>query len=142
MSDVTTGRVRWSFWAIGAVAVIWNVLGAVNFFRQMNTGAVAAMPEAQRTIIEGRPAWSTAAFAIVNVSGALGGLLLLLRKSAANYFFIASLISVIVQMVPYLGMPASTFDIAVVLYILMPLMVAAWLLWYSKRARSKGWISS
>jgi hypothetical protein len=141
MTDVTVGRVGRSFWAIGVVAVIWNVLGTINFFRQMNAGAVAAMPEAQRAIIEGRPVWATAAFAIVNVTGALGGILLLRRKAAANYFFIASLVSVVVQMFPYLGMPASTFDAAVVLYVLMPLVMAAWLVWYSSQARNRGWLA-
>jgi hypothetical protein len=35
MSDETVGGVHWSFWAIGAVALIWNVMGSINFFVQM-----------------------------------------------------------------------------------------------------------
>ena len=144
MNDKTVGGVHWSFWVIGAIALIWNVMGVINLFMQMNAGALAAMPEAQRAIIEGRPAWATGAFAIAVFGGALGCLLLLLRKSAAYYFFIASLLGMIVHMLPYLGMAGSTIDFGpfeISMYILMPLAVAAFLIWYSKQAESKGWIS-
>ena len=144
MNDKTVGGVHWSFWVIGAVVLIWNVMGVINLFMQMNAGALAAMPEAQRAIIEGRPAWATGAFAIAVFGGALGCLLLLLRKSAAYYLFIASLLGMIVHMIPYLGMAGSTIDFGpfeISIYILMPLAVSAFLTWYSKQAESKGWIS-
>ncbi len=143
MNDKTVSGVHWSFWAIGAVALIWNVMGVINFFMQMNADALAAMPESQRAIIEGRPAWATGAFAIAVFGGALGSLLLLLRKSAAAYLFIASLLGMIVHMIPYLGMTGSTIKfgpIEISMFILMPLVVAAFLIWYSKQAESKGWI--
>ncbi len=143
MNDETVGGVHWSFWAIGAVALIWNVMGVINFFVQMNADMVAAMPETHRAIIEVRPAWATGGFAIAVFGGALGCLLLLLRRWAAYYVFIASLLGVIVAMTPHLGMIGSTisdpFEIAMM--ILMPLGVAAFLIWYSKQAESKGWIS-
>jgi hypothetical protein len=142
MKDDTAGGVHWSFWMIGAVALIWNVMGVVNFFMQMNADTLAAMPESHRAIVAARPAWATAAFAIAVFGGALGCLLLLLRKSAAYYVFIAALLGVIVQMIPYLGMAGSTigpFEISMI--ILMPLVMAAFLIWYSRQAESKGWIS-
>jgi hypothetical protein len=43
-----------------------------------------------------------------------------------------------------LGIAGSTIDFSpfeILLMILMPLVVAAFLIWYSKQARSKGWIS-
>ncbi len=143
MNAKTVSGVHWSFWAIGAVALIWNVMGVINFFMQMNADALAAMPESQRAIIEGRPAWATGAFAIAVFGGALGSLLLLLRKPAAAYLFIASLLGMIVHMIPYLGMTGSTIKfgpIEISMFILMPLVVAAFLIWYSKLAKSKGWI--
>jgi len=144
MNDETAGRVHWSFWAIGAVALVWNVMGVINFFAQMNADALASFPESHRAIVVGRPAWATGAFAIAVFGGAVGCLLLLLRKPAAYYMFIASLLGVIVQLIHTLGIARSTinfspFDISMI--ILMPLVVAAFLIWYSKRAESKGWIS-
>ncbi len=144
MNDKTVGGVHWSFWTIGAVALIWNVMGVMNLLMQMNADALAAMPEAQRAIIEGRPAWATGAFAIAVFGGALGSFLLLLRKSAAFYLFIASLLGMIVHMIPYLGMAGSTVDFGpfeISMYILLPLVVAAFLIWYAKWAKNKRWIN-
>ena len=143
MNDETARGVHWSFWIIGAIALIWNVMGVINLFVQMNPGALASYPESHRAIIEGRPAWATGAFAVAVLGGALGCLLLLLKKSAAFYVFIASLLGAIVQMIPHLDVVGSKiagpFEIAMM--ILMPPVVAAFLIWYSKQARSKAWIS-
>ena len=140
MNDEKVGGVHWSFWAIGAVALIWNVMGVINYFVQMNPDVVAAYREAERALIDGRPAWATGAFAIAVFGGALGCLLLLLRKSAAYYLFIASLLGVIVTMTHTLGVGID-FGLGEILgIILMPLAVAAFLIWYSKWAQSKGWI--
>src|SRR5882762_11854696 len=132
MSDETVGGVHWSFWAIGAVTLIWNVMGVINFFAQMNAHALASFPESHRAIVEGRPTWATGAFAIAVFGGALGCLLLLLRKSAAYYLFVASLLGVLVQAIPYLGIAGSTIAYGpaeISLYILMPLVLAAFLIW-------------
>ena len=141
MNEKTVGGVHWSFWAIGAVALIWNVLGVVNFFVQMNPDVLAAYRESERALVEGRPAWASGAFAIAVFGGVLGCLLLLLRKSAAYYLFIASLLGVIVTMIHTLGVGID-FGLGEILgIILVPLVVAALLIWYSKQAERKGWIS-
>jgi hypothetical protein len=144
MNDKTVVGVHWSFWAIGAVALIWNVMGVINFLVQMNPDVLASYPESHRAIIEGRPAWATGGFAIAVIGGALGCLLLLLRKSAAYYLFIASLLGTIVTMTHTLGIASSTIDFSpfeILMMILMPLVVAAFLIWYSNQARRKGWVS-
>jgi len=141
MNDETVGGVHWSFWVIGAVALIWNSMGVINFFVQMNPALLAEYRESERVIVEGRPVWATGAFAIAVFGGALGCLLLLLRKSAAYYLFIASLLGVIVTMTHALGVGID-FDLVEIMgVILMPLVVAALLIWYSKQAKDKGWIS-
>ena len=143
MNDKTVSCVHWSFWVIGAVALIWNVMGVINFIVQMNPGALASFPESHRAIIEGRPVWATGGFAIAVFGGALGCLLLLLRKSAAYYLFVASLLGVIVTMIHTLGIASSTVNFSpfeLLMMILMPLVVAAFLIWYSRLADSKGWI--
>jgi hypothetical protein len=140
MNDKTVGGVHWSFWLIGAIALIWNVLGVANFFVQMNPDVLAAYRESERAIIEGRPAWATGAFAIAVFGGALGCLLLLLRKSAAYYLFIGSLLGVIVTMTHTLGVGIDFGFGETLGIILMPLLVAAFLIWYSKQAENKGWI--
>ncbi len=139
MNDENVGGVHWSFWIICVVTLIFNVMGVINYFAQMNADSLASFPESYRPIIEGRPAWATAAFAIAVFGGTLGCLLLLLRKSAAFYVLIASLLGVIVSMMHIFGVAGfSSFEIW--MGVLMQLVVTAFLIWYSKRAESKGWI--
>jgi hypothetical protein len=139
MNDKTVGGVHWSFWIICVVALIFNVMGVVNYFMQMNVDSLASFPESYRPIIEGRPAWATGGFAIAVFGGALGCLLLLLRKSAAFYVLIASLFGVIVTMMHIFGVTGfSSFEIW--MGVLIQLVVAAFLIWYSKLAERKGWI--
>lgn len=137
MNDNTVGGVHWSFWAIGAVALIWNLMGVMNFFMQMNAEMLAAMPESYRTVIESRATWVTTAFGVAVIGGALGSLLLLFKKSVAFYLFIASLIGGIVQIIPTIGIGDIESTIGTGVFI----VVAAFLIWYSKLAERKGWIS-
>ena len=140
MNDETNNSVHWSFWVIGAVALIWNGMGVLNYFMQMNPEMLELYRESERAIIDGRPAWATGTFAIAVFGGAVGSLLLLLRKSAATYLFIASLAGVIGAMVHTLS-TGIEFGMGEVLgIILMPVVVATFLIWYSKHAASKGWI--
>jgi len=144
MSTKNIVGVHWSFWVIGVITLIWNIMGSINFFVQMNADALASFPETHRAIIEGRPAWATGGFALAVFAGALGCVLLLLRKSAAYYLFIASLLGVVVTMTHAFGIANSTITFSpfeFLMMIMMPLVVATFLLWYSRRADRKGWIS-
>lgn len=144
MNDKTVGDVHWSYWLIGVVALLFNAGGTINFFAQMNADAVAQMPKGFRAIIEGRPIWATGAFAIAVFGGTIGSVLLLMKKSAAYYLFIASLAGVIVQVIPFLGMIGSTvaFDpVEIAAATVVSLVVAAFLIWYTKRVERRGWIA-
>jgi len=139
MNDKLVGRVHWSFWAIGALALIWNVLGCINFFSQMNADMVSAMPEPYRAIVESRPPWATGAFAVAVFGGVLGALLLLLRKSATYYVFIASLLGALGAQLPLLGM--SGFPVQALIGGLTQLVVTVFLIGYTRRAEHRAWIN-
>jgi hypothetical protein len=140
MKVKTIGGIHWRFWLISVVALIFNVMGVINYFAQMNADSLASFPEVYRPIIEGRPAWATAAFAISVFGGSIGCILLLLRKSAAFYVFIASLLGVIVTMMHIFGVVGlRSFEVWI--GVLMQLVVTAFLIWYSKLAERKGWTS-
>ncbi len=141
MNDKVVVPVRWSFWVISVIALIWNAMGSANFVVQMNPDMLEAYRESERAIIEGRPAWATIGFAIAVFGGTLGSLLLLLRKSVAFHVFIVSLIGVIATMVHALGSGIEFGAGEIVGIILMPLAVAAFLIWYSRQAESRGWLS-
>jgi len=143
MIDKALIRVHWSFWIVGAIGLIWNVMGVMNYIVQMDANAIAAYPESHRAIIVGRPAWATGAFAIAVFGGTLGCILLLLRKPTAVYLFMASLLGVAVTMIHTLGIVGSTAGFSLLeifMMVLMPLVVAAFLVWYSKYAERRSWI--
>ncbi len=141
MSDENVNAVHWSFWVIGTVALIWNVMGCINFIVQMNPDMVASFRESEQTIILGRPAWATVAFCIAVFGGAFGCLLLMLKKSVAFYLFISSLLGVAATMIHTLRADIS-FGIGEVLgIIIMPLAIAVFLIWYSKYVETKGWVN-
>ena len=142
MSDKKKTGLHWSFWAIGAFGLIWNVLGGVNFIMQMDPDMVASVPETHRAIIVDRPFWSTAGFAIAVFGGAIGCLLLLLRKAMAKYLLIASLLGVVLTSIHSLRIAGSAISFSpleVFVMIVSPLLVAAFLLWYARRAARMGW---
>lgn len=139
----SAATVHWSFWVVGVLALLWNVGGAINYVMQMNPEFVATLPDTHRAIIEGRPVWATGGFAIGVFGGALGCLLLLIRKSAAFYVFIASLLGILVTMIHTINVASTKIDFApveILVMILSPIIVAALLTWYAKLAMSKGWI--
>jgi len=142
MSDRRAVGVPWSFWAIGAIALLWNGMGCVNFVMQMNAEVLASYSETARSLVEDRPGWATAAFAVSQFGGVLGCLLLLIRRSAAYSLFVVSLLGIVVTVIQTLRMAATTIELKpaeVGGYVVMPLAVALFLVWYSKRAESKGW---
>ena len=115
-------------------------MGVVNFFMQMNPDVLATYPESHRAIVASQPVWVTAGFAIAVFGGALGCLLLLLRKFAAYYVFVASLLGTIVVLAHTLSLTIDFSASDIMMIILMPLAVAVLLVWYSKRAAIRGWI--
>ena len=140
MNNKSDGDVHWSFWVIGVVALIWHLMGGMNFIGQLSPEMVASMPETHRAIIEGRPLWATAGFAISVFGGAISCLLLLLRKSAAFHLFIASLLGTIVAIGHTLSLYIDLSPFEFVMMIVMSPVVAAVLAGYSKSCENKGWL--
>ena len=143
MNDTNTNRPHISFWMVGALALIWNLMGVMNFVGQLNPNVVTAMPESHQAIIHGRPAWATIAFAIAVFGGTLGSILLLFKKTIAQYCFLASLIGVMAQMIPNMRLAKSDIQYGlfeIFMMMVLPLLVAAFLAWYTSRTSDKGWI--
>ena len=130
----SASKTHWSFWAIGAFALVWNALGGMNYIMQMNMDVVASLPDTHQAIINGRPSWASAGFAIGVFGGALAALLLLFKKPAAFYVFIVSLLGVLVTMIHTIQVARSVIPFSgmeVFVMIVLPVIVAAILVWYS-----------
>ena len=139
MPDNPTVKPHWSFWLIGAIALLWNGGGAANYIMQMDPENLEMYRQAEQAIITSRPAWATAGFAVSVFAGALGAILLLARRSAAFYLFALSLLGTVVVSGWTLsaGIEFSGGEMAVI--VLGPLLVSVILVWFAALARKRGW---
>ena len=133
------------FWVISIIGLIWNAMGANQYIQQTyQTDAFKAMyTEEQLTMIQNSPSWAVGAFAVAVFGGLLGCILLLLRKKLAKTVFLISLVGIIVQMIYNLFM-TNALEVYGPGGIIMPIMIliiGLFLLWYSKNATAKGWLS-
>ena len=132
------------FWIISVIALLWNLMGCFQWFAQYNMWKNPAsrenLPEAMQGIFDQQPEWTYAVFAIAVITGTLGCIGLLMRKSWASTLFLISLITVVFLQLYYLTTtdaleklgPSSLF---------MPSMVilfAVFLLYYSKKSTAQG----
>ncbi len=121
-----------ALWIVSGIGLIWNAMGLVNLMMQMNAGMLASMPAEQRTIVESRPGWATLAFGVGVLAGVIGCLLLFLRKSTAFPVLAVSLAAIALHMLSYFGMSIPFGPVQVMLYIVLPIAVAGFLVWYAK----------
>lgn len=125
---------HFSFWIISGLGLVWSLMGCLNFISQMNEEVVAQMPELYQLIIKSRPLWATAAFAVAVFGGAVGCILLLLRRRVATQVLLVSLLGIVltlIQTVSVVGMAPSA---------LLALLVGAALFWYSTIAARAKWL--
>jgi len=144
MSETDTLKVHWSFWIVGAFALIWNIGGAINYIMQTNIEFVATLPDTHKAIIQGRPYWATGGFALAVFGGAIGSLLLLLKKRFAFYIFIASLAGILITMIHtvMVATAVTTFHFSeIFVMIILPIIVGILLVWYTEIVRRRRWIS-
>lgn len=145
MSSIITKPPVW-FWIVAGVGVVWNIVGILSFIGMttINADALSQMPAAERALYENTPLITTIAFAVAVFGGLIGAVLLLLRKSLATTFFIASLLGIIVQFGYWLFMSGASKVYSPGELYAMPAMVtiiAVFLLWFARMSRARGWIA-
>lgn len=129
---MTRTRLHFSYWVIAGAGLVWNLMGCLNYIAQTDAATVAQMPELYQLIIAGRPVWATAGFAIGVFGGAVGCILLLLRKAVALPVLVLSFMGIVVTSIftaRVLGLQPS---------MLLSMLVAGALLWYATIARRAG----
>lgn len=141
----STHKPNTSFWIIGIIALVWNLMGVFQYISQayMTSETLAALPEAERVLYENVPAWVTAAFAIAVFGGALGCLLLLLRKKMATIVFIISFIAILAQTTYNLFMSKASevYGPGGMIMPIMILIIGVFLIWYAKKSNTNNWLS-
>ena len=135
-----------TFWIIAIVGLIWNLMGVGAFVGQafITDEALSAMTEAQRALYESTPQWLNVIFGIAVLTGLLGCIALLMKKSWGVLMFVVSIIAVLIQNF-YSWFATDAIDIyGSVQGVIMPCLIIAlggFLLYYSRSCRSKGWLS-
>lgn len=132
------------FWVVSVLALIWNLTGVFAYISHvtMTPEAMQALPENERALYESVPTWATGAFAIAVWGGALGCILLLLRRKFATPVLIISLAGIIVQMYHSLFI-SNSIEVYGPGGMIMPIMViviAIFLVWFSRKSTSNGWL--
>jgi len=133
-----------AFWIISVLALFWNIMGVVAYLGQayMTDEVLAMLPEADQAYHNGVPAWVTAAFALAVFSGLLGCVGLLMKKKFATTLFMLSLITVIIQFI--YNVFIQNFVEVTGSKLMMPIaiiVIAIFLVWFSKDATKKGYLS-
>lgn len=145
MSEELNSKAPKWFMIVAGVLLVWNLLGVMAYIMQvmMSPETLAALPDEQRQLYENTPAWATAAFAVAVNFGALGCVLLLLRKNLAGLFLQLSLAGVLVQMFHSFFMSKS-FEVFGPGGLVMPVMViliAIYLVVLAAKAKTNRWTS-
>ncbi|CAM1353942.1 hypothetical protein [Tenacibaculum insulae] len=134
------------FWVLSIIALLWNAMGVNQYLQQAyNTDTFKAMYPDEKVLemALNTPSWVMAAFAIAVFSGLLGSIFLLLRKKIAKPVFIVSLVTIVIQMF-YNVFMSGAMDVYGPGAVIMPIMVigfAVFILWYTKKSATKGWLS-
>ena len=145
MSEQLNKKAPAWFMIAAVVFLVWNLFGVMAYIMQvtMSRDALAALSDEERLLFETTPAWATAAFAVAVNGGALGCLLLLLKRNLAGFFLQLSLAGVLVQMFHSFFMSQS-FQVYGPGGMAMPVMViivAIYLVILAAMAKSNGWTS-
>lgn len=132
------------FWVISILALLWNLSGVMMYLAQayMTDEVLQTLPQADQDWYANVPSWVTAAFAIAVFSGALACIGLLMRKRWCVKLFILSFVAVLIQQVYNFFIQDFVELTGERLYMpLIILILAGFLMWYSKGLNSKGMLS-
>lgn len=102
----SNARTPWHLWVVGIFAVLWNAMGAFDYFmtQTQNEGYMSNFTPEQLEYFYGFPSWVVAFWAIAVWGGVLGAVLLVLRKGLAVPVFLVSFISMVVTTIYNFGL--------------------------------------
>ena len=132
-----------SFWVIVGLFLIWNLLGVFHYLTSVNASVESLVAQGmtieQAEIFHNTPSYHYAVFALGVWSGLLGAVLLILRKAWAAPVFLFSAVMVIISFVlDAVGGNLSALGASYMGIMIVTLMLALFVAWYSKRMKAHG----
>lgn len=146
MSDELDNKPTTAYWIIAGLLLTWNLLGLYMYYGQSTataeTFATAGYSAEQIAFVLAEPIWAHSAYAIAVNAGVLGAILLLLRKAWALPLFVLSLVGALFQDLDayVLRSALDLFDAAWLAIPITVLVICVFEIWYSSRAKAKGWL--
>ena len=136
---------KW-FLGVAIAALIWNLLGVFAYLGQMylmsNPEMLAELSVDEQNLYKDTPIWATIGFTLAVWGGALGSLLLILKKKAAKPVLIVSLAGILVQMYHSFFI-SNNFEVYGPGAAVMPVMIIIFgigLVWLSDKSVKEGWL--
>lgn len=134
-----------SFWVIGILALLWNLMGLAAFFFDMTISAEAieAMEPIMQELYATTPLISKVGYGVATICGVLGCVLLLLRKNLALPVFILSLIGVAIQNIANFTMTNAMEAVGSsgLPLLLLVIAFAVFLVTHTVKSKGQGWLS-
>ena len=147
MSEESYAKPSTAFWVIGGLLAVWNLSGLYMYYQMSITTPeqleVAGYGAQQIAHILGTPKWAHSAYAIAVNAGVLGVIFLLLRKAWAIPMFVLSLVGALLQDLDAYVLRGALehFDAVWLVIPITVIVICAFEIWYSRRAKAKGLLS-
>lgn len=143
MATTTETRAPAHLWVIGALSLLWNCFGCLDYTMTnlKNASWLAKMSADQLAYMNSLPGWLTAFWAIGVWGGLVGSILLLMRNRYAVMAFGVSLVGAVVGIGYQLfltKMPASMKQGPMAFMPWVIIIIAAALYWYASSEQKKG----
>jgi hypothetical protein len=131
---------RW--YMIGAVAsLLFMLLVCAAYAKHLMTDP-ATLPLDERALYLAEPSWVAGAFGLTGIAGAVGGLLLVMRRKTAQPLLFLALLAVAAWFAGLMLVPQLR-DLLMTGEIVMALIVCAitWtIFWFARHSRQRGWL--
>lgn len=132
----------WHLWVIGILYFLWSGMAAFDFLMTVtkNEAYLAGFPQEILDYYYSFPVWMFVLWFVGGFGGAIGALLLLLRKGVAIQFFTASLVAGVITTIYTYAFTGGleVTGIAELITSIVFLVVAVLVLVYARRMKKKG----
>ena len=129
------------YMAAAVISLVLMGLGCVALAMHL-TADQATLPLDQRALFQAEPKWVVAASAVGFIAGALGALLLVLRRRAAEPLLLVSLLALLVWAVGMFATPSfrDLMSTEHILIVIVTLAVVWTIYWFARHSRQRGWL--
>jgi hypothetical protein len=130
------------WFSLAAIASLLFMIAGCGMYLMHVLTDPASLPADQRAAYLAVPAWAIGAFGIATWGGALGALMLVLKRKSAEPLLLVSLLAVVAWLAAFLVVPAlrdaiSTNDLVVPIAVTL---VTWTIYWFARHSRQRGWL--